>query len=75
MKRYLINNICFDFLLGWGTDEKAVISILGHRTAAQRQQIRLAYQNLYQEDLVKRLESELSGAFEVSSIYCPVFAL
>ncbi|KAL9421088.1 hypothetical protein AB3S75_038616 [Citrus x aurantiifolia] len=49
---------------GWGTDEKAVISILGHRTAAQRQQIRLAYQNLYQEDLVKRLESELSGAFE-----------
>lgn len=49
---------------GWGTDEKAVISILGHRTAAQRQQISLAYQNLYQEDLVKRLESELSGAFE-----------
>lgn len=49
---------------GWGTDEGAVISILGHRTAAQRQQIRLAYQNLYQEDLVKRLESELSGAFE-----------
>ncbi|KAK0604589.1 hypothetical protein LWI29_017251 [Acer saccharum] len=49
---------------GWGTNEKAIISILGHRTAAQRQQIRLAYQELYQEDLVKRLESELSGDFE-----------
>ncbi|KAJ4711502.1 Annexin [Melia azedarach] len=49
---------------GWGTDEKALILILGHRTAAQRQQIRLAYQNIYQEDLVNRLESELSGDFE-----------
>ncbi|KAK0574672.1 hypothetical protein LWI29_027111 [Acer saccharum] len=49
---------------GWGTNEKAIISILGHRTAAQRQHIRLAYQELYQEDLVKRLESELSGDFE-----------
>ncbi|KAL5827219.1 hypothetical protein ACOSQ3_019053 [Xanthoceras sorbifolium] len=49
---------------GWGTNEKTIISILGHRTAAQRQQIRVAYQELYQEDLVKRLESELSGDFE-----------
>ncbi|KAH7536646.1 hypothetical protein FEM48_Zijuj03G0006600 [Ziziphus jujuba var. spinosa] len=36
---------------GWGTDEKAIISILGHRNAEQRKQIRLAYQQLYQEDL------------------------
>ncbi|XP_015876063.1 annexin-like protein RJ4 [Ziziphus jujuba] len=49
---------------GWGTDEKAIISILGHRNAEQRKQIRLAYQQLYQEDLVKRLESELTGDFE-----------
>lgn len=49
---------------GWGTNEKTIISILGHRTAAQRQQIRVAYQELCQEDLVKRLESELSGDFE-----------
>ncbi|KAH7570561.1 hypothetical protein JRO89_XS05G0135700 [Xanthoceras sorbifolium] len=55
--------LCFDWL-GWGTNEKTIISILGHRTAAQRQQIRVAYQELYQEDLVKRLESELSGDFE-----------
>ncbi|KAL4385928.1 hypothetical protein GQ457_09G015100 [Hibiscus cannabinus] len=49
---------------GWGTDEKAIISVLGHRDAAQRKQIRLAYEELYQEDLIKRLESELSGDFE-----------
>lgn len=53
---------------GWGTDEKAIISILGHRNATQRKQIRQAYEELYQEDLVKRLESELTGNFE-SAIY------
>ncbi|GJX27058.1 annexin-like protein RJ4 [Tanacetum coccineum] len=49
---------------GWGTDEKAVIAILGHRNATQRKLIRQAYQEIYQEDLVKRLEHELSGHFE-----------
>ncbi|CAA7388555.1 unnamed protein product [Spirodela intermedia] len=49
---------------GWGTDEKAVIEILAHRGAVHRTQIRLAYKELYKEDLVKRLESELSGDFE-----------
>lgn len=49
---------------GWGTDEKAIISILGRRNAIQRKLIRQAYEDMYQEDLVKRLESELSGDFE-----------
>ncbi|GLU03523.1 hypothetical protein SLE2022_207160 [Rubroshorea leprosula] len=49
---------------GWGTDEKTIISLLGHRNAAQRMQIRLAYLQLYQEDLIKRLESELTGDFK-----------
>ncbi|KAM5551882.1 annexin-like protein RJ4 [Rosa sericea] len=49
---------------GWGTNEKAIISILGHRSATQRKEIRVAYEQLYQEDLLKRLESELSGDFE-----------
>ncbi|KAH7864264.1 hypothetical protein Vadar_027638 [Vaccinium darrowii] len=49
---------------GLGTDEKAIISILGHRNAAQRKLIRTAYEEIYQEDLVNRFESELSGEFE-----------
>lgn len=49
---------------GWGTDEKAIISVLGHRNAIQRRQIRDAYEQLFEEDLIKRLESELSGDFE-----------
>ncbi|XP_065868298.1 annexin-like protein RJ4 [Euphorbia lathyris] len=49
---------------GWGTNEKAVVAVLGHRNSAQRKQIRQAYWDLYQEDLVKRLESELNGDFE-----------
>ncbi|KAL5191097.1 Annexin-like protein RJ4 [Glycine soja] len=49
---------------GWGADGKAIIAILGHRNATQRTLIREAYQNLFQEDLIKRLESELSGDFE-----------
>ena len=54
-------------MLGWGTNEKSIISILAHRDAAQRMQIRLAYEELYQQDLIKRLESELSDHFEVLS--------
>ncbi|KAL7157991.1 hypothetical protein ABFS83_02G112900 [Erythranthe nasuta] len=49
---------------GWGTDEKGIIGILGKRNAIQRKLIRQAYEDLYQEDLIKRLESELSGDFE-----------
>ncbi|KAL9298372.1 hypothetical protein ACSQ67_024268 [Phaseolus vulgaris] len=49
---------------GWGTDENTIIAILGHRTVHQRQQIRRAYEEIYQEDLVKRLESEIKGDFE-----------
>ncbi|KAF1896810.1 hypothetical protein Lal_00034511 [Lupinus albus] len=53
-----------DAVEGWGTDEKAVIEILCHRNAYQRQQIREAYLDLHGEDLIKRLESELSSNFE-----------
>ncbi|KAJ1406998.1 Annexin, partial [Sesbania bispinosa] len=49
---------------GWGADGKGIIAILGHRNATQRTQIREAYHDLFQEDLIKRLESELSGDFE-----------
>ncbi|KAK4802955.1 hypothetical protein SAY86_001158 [Trapa natans] len=48
---------------GWGTDEKAVISILGHRNANQRKKIRETYQQLYDKSFIAELESELSGDF------------
>ncbi|KAG9443691.1 hypothetical protein H6P81_015031 [Aristolochia fimbriata] len=57
---------------GWGTDEKGVISIIGHRDAVQRKLIRLAYEELFHEDLIKRLESELSGDFE-KAVYRWIF--
>lgn len=61
----------FIYVLGWGTDEKAIISILGHRNATQRKLIRLAYEEIYNEDLINQLKSELSGDFEVSNVLFP----
>ncbi|KAH7860716.1 hypothetical protein Vadar_017142 [Vaccinium darrowii] len=49
---------------GFGTDEKTIIKILGHRNAVQRKQIRQTYEEIYQEDLIKRFESELHGDLE-----------
>lgn len=53
---------------GLGTDENAIISILGHRNATQRKLIRLAYEEIYNEDLIQQLNSELCGDFEVNYI-------
>ncbi|KAF8398266.1 hypothetical protein HHK36_017193 [Tetracentron sinense] len=53
---------------GWGTDEKAMIRILGQRNAKQRRKIRDTYQQLYNESLILRLESELSGDFRKAVI-------
>ncbi|KAL6608009.1 hypothetical protein ACP70R_041072 [Stipagrostis hirtigluma subsp. patula] len=49
---------------GWGTDEKAVIAILAHRNSFQRKEIMLEYEEMYNESLIQRLQSELSGDFE-----------
>ncbi|KAH7536644.1 hypothetical protein FEM48_Zijuj03G0006400 [Ziziphus jujuba var. spinosa] len=48
---------------GLGTDENEVIWILGHRNASQRRKIKDTYQQLYNESLISRLDSELSGDF------------
>ncbi|CAL9037012.1 annexin D3 isoform X1 [Musa acuminata AAA Group] len=48
---------------GWGTDEQAIIGILCHRKAAQRAAISETYDRLYNESLLRRLHSELSGDF------------
>lgn len=51
--------------IGFGTDEKAVIWVLGHRNASQRRKIRDTYQQLYNKSLIDCLHSELSGDFRV----------
>lgn len=49
---------------GWGTDEKGIIEVIGHRNAAQRRMIKEAYEAQYDETLIRRFEKELSGDFE-----------
>ncbi|XP_057442560.1 annexin Gh1-like [Lotus japonicus] len=49
---------------GWGTNEDLIISILGHRNAAQRKLIRETYAETYGEDLLKALDKELTSDFE-----------
>ncbi|XP_020214250.1 annexin D3 [Cajanus cajan] len=48
---------------GFGTEEKAIILVLGHRNAQRRKEIKETYQQLYNESLIDRLHSELSGDF------------
>ncbi|GLJ17818.1 hypothetical protein SUGI_0311610 [Cryptomeria japonica] len=49
---------------GFGTNEKAVINILAHRGVYRRKMIKETYEKMYNEDLLKRLESELTRKFE-----------
>jgi annexin D len=53
------------WLAGWGTNEALIISILGHRDAAQRRAIRRAYAEAYGEELLRSITDEISGDFEV----------
>ncbi|XP_057376837.1 annexin B9-like isoform X2 [Daphnia carinata] len=49
---------------GLGTDEKALMAILCHRSNNQRVLISQAYKSGYGKDLESKLKSELSGNFE-----------
>ncbi|XP_044466214.1 annexin D5-like isoform X2 [Mangifera indica] len=51
---------------GWGCDKQAVIEILTHRDATQRAEIQREYYAMYSEDILRRLESELSGDLETA---------
>ncbi|ONI20750.1 hypothetical protein PRUPE_2G031700 [Prunus persica] len=53
---------------GLGTDEEAVIWILGHRNQSQRRKIKDTYQQLYNKSLLDDLHSELSGDFRKAII-------
>ncbi|KAJ3676250.1 hypothetical protein LUZ60_003662 [Juncus effusus] len=43
---------------GWGKDDKALTEILGHRSSGQIGEIARAYEEIYKEKLIDRLESE-----------------
>jgi hypothetical protein len=48
---------------GIGTDEDAIISVVGARTCAELKQVELAFKTFYGKDLMKDLNSEISGRF------------
>jgi annexin A6 len=51
---------------GFGTDEKTIIEIISKRSNSQRQELKSVYKQMHGRDLLKDLQSELSGDFKSS---------
>ncbi len=49
---------------GFGTDEKALISVLGRRTDFQMQQVAQCFKTSYAKELHEQLAKETSGEFK-----------
>jgi len=60
----LLRNAC----QGAGTDEDTIVKVIASTTNQERAIIRRLYTQRYNEDLVKRLQSELSGDFKDSAV-------
>ena len=60
----ILRNAC----QGAGTDEDAIVRVIASTTNPERALIRRLYTQKYNEDLVSRLQSELSGDFKDSAV-------
>nr|XP_022327032.1 annexin A4-like isoform X2 [Crassostrea virginica] len=58
---------------GCGTNEEAIIHVIAHRSNEQRQVLKKKFKTSYGQDLIERLESELSGDFleTVMALFVP----
>ena len=60
----ILRNAC----QGAGTDEDAIVRVIANTTNQERALIRRLYAQRYNEDLITRLQSELSGDFKSSAM-------
>ena len=54
---------------GIGTNERAVIYIVVHRSKKELREVAKAYKTLYDKDIVEVLDSETSGWFRKALLY------